>query len=65
MSYRTGFEGAEYCVEVVPNQGRGAASMRIAAARRVFPAVWFNEVTTTAGIEALGWYHEKRDDERE
>lgn len=65
VSYRTGFEGAGYCVEVVPNQGRGAASMRIAASRRIFPAVWFNEATTSAGTEALGWYHEKRDDERE
>ncbi len=65
VSYRTGFEGAEYSVEVVPNQGRGAASTRISSARRVFPSVWFNEATTSPGIEALGWYHEKRDPERE
>ncbi len=51
-------------VEVVPNQGKGAAMLRVAAARRHFGAIWFNEATTAAGIEALGWYHEKRDDVR-
>jgi len=26
--------------------------------------VWFNQSTTQAGLEALQWYHEKRDDLR-
>jgi phage terminase large subunit len=26
--------------------------------------MWFNEATTEAGRAALGWYHEKRDEER-
>jgi phage terminase large subunit len=26
--------------------------------------VWFNEATTEAGRDALGWYHEKRDEAR-
>jgi phage terminase large subunit len=38
--------------------------MRIEAARRLFPAIWFNEATTEGGREALGWYHEKKDDAR-
>lgn len=63
-SYRKAFESAGYAVEVVPNQGRGAASQRIEAVRRVFPLMWFNEETTTAGMDALGWYHEKRDQDR-
>ena len=48
----------------MPNQGRGAAKQRVESARRVFPCVWFNEATTEAGISALGWYHEKIDEER-
>lgn len=63
-SYRKAFEDAGYDVEVVPNQGKGAASQRIEATRRVFPLMWFNEATTEAGRDALGWYHEKRDQER-
>lgn len=65
VSYQSAFEAAGYTVEVVPNQGRGAAMARINAARKMFPAVWMNEETTGPGVEALGWYHEKRDDERD
>jgi phage terminase large subunit len=73
VSYESAFKLANYNVTVVPNQGKGAAKSRIEAGRRHFPAIWFNapegadwETTPTcaAGIEALGWYHEKRDDER-
>jgi phage terminase large subunit len=64
VSYRSAFEAAGYAVEVVPNQGKGAASMRIEAVRRCFPLYWFNESTTEALRAALGWYHEKRDQER-
>lgn len=55
---------AEFDVVVVPNQGRGAASKRIEAARRLFPAMRFNRDTTEAGRDALAAYHAKRDDER-
>jgi len=48
----------------VKNQGRGAAMMRVEAVRRLFPKMWFNEATTEAGRDALGYYHEKRDDDR-
>jgi phage terminase large subunit len=64
VSYESAFKAAGYDVQVVPNQGRGAASQRIEAARRHFGAYWFNEETCQAGIDALGWYHEKRDEER-
>lgn len=47
-----------------PNQGRGAASMRIEAVRRLFPRMWFNEIPTEPGRDALGFYHEKKDDKR-
>jgi phage terminase large subunit len=63
-SYRSAFEAAGYAVEVVPNQGKGAAAGRIEAMRRLFPSYWFNESTTEGLRAALGWYHEKRDQER-
>lgn len=65
VSFASAFRAAGYDVEVVPNQGRGAASIRIEAARRLFPAVWFNEKTTEPGRDALGWYHEKKDEDRQ
>jgi phage terminase large subunit len=46
------------------NQGTGAASMRIEAVRRIFPKLWFNESTTVAGRDALGYYHERKDETR-
>lgn len=50
--------------EPAPNLGAGAASMRIEAVRRIFPKCWFNDDATEAGRTALGFYHEKRDSER-
>jgi phage terminase large subunit len=64
VSYESALRDAGYRVTVVPNQGKGAAAARIEAARRIFPSVWFDEETTEAGRDALGWYHEKRDDKR-
>ena len=55
---------AGFAVDVVPNQGAGAAMQRIDAVRRLFPSILFNEETTKAGRDALGWYHEKRDETR-
>lgn len=64
VSYRTALEGAGYAVEVIPNQGKGAATLRIEAARRLFPRIRFHEERTEAGRKALGWYHEKKDEKR-
>ena len=64
VSYESALVSAGYDVTVVPNQGRGAAKSRIEAGRRIFPACWFNASTTEAGRDALGWYHEKRDEAR-
>lgn len=63
VSYESALKEAQFEVTVVPNQGKGAAKMRIEAARRLFPSIWFNEDTTEAGRDALGWYHEKRSDD--
>jgi phage terminase large subunit len=64
VSYQGGLRDAGFETEVVPNQGKGAASLRIEAARRLFPRIWFNETTTEPGRDALGAYHEKKDDAR-
>jgi phage terminase large subunit len=55
---------AGFAVEVVSNQGKGAAMKRIEAARRLFGSIWFNEPTTTPGLDALGAYHERKDETR-
>lgn len=49
---------------VIKNQGKGAAMKRVEAARRLFPSIRFNEETCKAGLDALGWYHERRDEHR-
>ena len=64
VSYESALQAAGYTVTVVPNQGKGAAAARIEAGRRLFPSMWFNEETTDAGVAALGWYHEKKDEKR-
>lgn len=64
VSYESALQAAGYTVTVVPNQGKGAAAARIEAARRLFSLMWFNEATTEAGVAALGWYHEKKDEAR-
>jgi phage terminase large subunit len=60
VSYESAFEDAGYSVTVIPNQGKGAASNRVEAVRRLFPAIWFNAETTEDGREMLGSYQEKR-----
>lgn len=63
-SFESSFRQAGYRVEVVPNQGKGAARLRIEAVHRIMPLCWFNEDAVTDGLSALGWYHEKRDVKR-
>ena len=64
VSYRSAFQAAGYVAEVIPNQGKGAAMLRVEAARRLFPQMWFNAEPCQPGLDALGWYHEKRDESR-
>lgn len=64
VSYESAFRAAGYNVTVVPNQGKGAAAARIEAARQRFPIIWFDEASTEGGREALGWYHENRQEDR-
>ena len=64
VSYESALRDAGFEVKVIPNQGKGAAMMRVEAARRLFPSMWFAEDACSAGLDAIGWYHEKRDEER-
>ena len=64
-TYAAHWMDAGWEVFTVKNQGTGAAMQRVEAVRRVFPRCWFNEATTEGGREALGFYHEKRDEDRD
>jgi phage terminase large subunit len=64
VSYESALRDAGYRVSVVPNQGKGAAAARIEAGRRRFPMIWFDEASTEAGRDALGAYHERKDEAR-
>ncbi len=64
VTYESALKKAGFEVTVIPNQGKGAALKRIEAGRRLFPNIWFNEATTAGGLEALGAYHERKDEVR-
>lgn len=66
-SWETAFRDAGWNVTTLRNEGSGrtgARSVRIEAARRLLPSCWFNEEECEAGLDALSYYHEKRDDDR-
>ena len=65
VSYESACTEAGYDTIVIENQGRGAALNRVDAARRLFPKMRFNADSTEAGRDALGWYHERVDEERQ
>jgi phage terminase large subunit len=65
LRYADHLKDAEFTVQVIPNQGAGAAAMRIEAVRRIFPKCWFNEATTEAGRDALGYHHARKDENRD
>ena len=63
--YEDHLRDAGFAVEPpVKNQGRGAVMMRIEALRRLGPQIWWNEDTTEAGRDAIGFYHERKDELR-
>jgi len=53
------------CPMPIPNQGPGAASLRVEAARRLLSRCLFDEKTTAPGLEALIHYHERQDEKRD
>lgn len=64
VSYASALRDAGFEVIVIPNQGKGAAMMRVEAGRRLFGSIWFAAEKTEAGRTSLGWYHEKKDEKR-
>lgn len=64
VSYESALKSAGYKVTVIPNQGKGAALKRVEEGRRLFPQMWFDEEGCKGGLEALGWYHERKDEVR-
>lgn len=64
VSYESALRDAGFEVQVIPNQGKGAAMQRVEAARRLFPSMWFDEEGCAAGLDAIGWYHPKIDEQR-
>jgi phage terminase large subunit len=65
VSYESYLREAGFEVQVIQNQGKGAALKRVEATRRLFPSIWVNEETTKAGMDALGAYHAKIDEHRQ
>jgi phage terminase large subunit len=55
---------AGFEVITIQNQGKGAALKRVEASRRIFPSIRFHKTKCSAGLAALGWYHEKIDETR-
>jgi phage terminase large subunit len=64
VTYESALKQADFDTRTVPNMGAGAATTRIEAVRRLFPQIHFNDKTTEPGRDALGWYHEKKDEAR-
>ena len=64
VTYESELKRAGFEVKVIPNQGRGAAMQRVEAGRRKFSNIWFNEPKVQPGLDALGAYHERKDEVR-
>jgi phage terminase large subunit len=64
VSYESELRKAGFKVQVVPNQGAGAANQRVEAARRAFPFIYIDEEKCQGGLDAISWYHEKQDEQR-
>ena len=63
VNYRSAFQKAGYEVEVIPNQGKGAAKQRIEQGRTLFNRMWFDH-KCQPGLDAIGWYQPKIDTNR-
>lgn len=64
VTYESALREAGFQVRTIPNQGAGAAMMRVEAVRRLFPRIWFQEATTASGRTALRAYREKWSEDR-
>ena len=63
--YEDHIRQAGFVVETIPIGGKAAALKRVEAVRRRFPSIWFHQQKCQAGLDALGWYHERMDETRQ
>lgn len=63
VSYSSAFNDSGYEVEVIPNQGKGAAKQRVEKSRIEFNRMWFDK-KCEAGCTALAYYGAKIDEQR-
>jgi len=64
LRYADHLKDAGFQVQVKRNMGAGAVAMRIEAVRGIFNKCRFDEKKCEAGLDALGFYHEKKDENR-
>jgi phage terminase large subunit len=67
MTWASEFKKSGFKVQVMQNAGKGAAMKRVRAGRKMFPYCSFDEegCQEYGGLDALGWYHEKKDTDRD
>ena len=63
-TYESELQKAGFKTDIVPNQGAGAAIKRVDAARALFPQMWFDAKKCSGGLDAIGWYSERIDENR-
>lgn len=63
-TYEGALREAGFSTQVIPNQGAGAAMARVETARRLFPQMYFDAERCAGGLDAIGWYHERKDEAR-
>jgi len=63
ITYEGAIKKAGFQTKIIKNQGTGAAMQRVESVRRLFPAMWFDK-KCEAGVDALSWFHERKDDKR-
>lgn len=64
VTYESELRRAGFSVQVIPNQGTGAAMQRVEALRRISDSLWIDEERCEGLIDCLGWHHEKIDEKR-
>ena len=64
VSFESALSDAGFDVDLVKNQGKGAAMKRVEQTRRLFPRILINKATTEPLVEALSGYAPKFDEKR-
>jgi phage terminase large subunit len=64
VSYESAFRDAGYKVTIIPNQGARGGDEAHRGGKTVVPLHLVQRSHDTAWLDALGWYHEKKDEVR-